>query len=735
MVGDLSVLETRIKSRENDLQNSKVVTNGLIVDKFIELLGYDKALKGINITNGETYDWEIGTPDEKRFIIKVFGYHSPLDCDIVSLLDKSEENGYNIVVLTDGEKLKIVSRDNTINIDNIYDNNSIKTLNMLSYSDWDKEKLTKGVTRLDVKKNLHDYILSTLNINGLNNSYTDILNDILNDPFWGMDTTEQSLHDEEIIKELEKVKTQNMELQLLIETKNKELDILKEEIHGFRDERIEISRQLLDTITDNPSMPRSYVGVVGTKMFQTQELEKFVGLSLQELYDIVDFNLLPIIFDGNVFRLKQPAFRGDLALNSNLYDIDLSGLTEEEVLTKLNGIFSNFKDVIFLSKTIGSKSVYFNDSEVAHEEENNESTVKCINIDVETLRRLIWEDILGDIVEVSYGDTVFKIKNNNEQDKLNDIISSFLSIAYLENKEKANLLQVYIALSVDNLKELNMNIGDAGNLRILNTGYYIKNDDDDRITLSVLISLFDLLKSKYDIDEYTLKFKVLIDNSEDTKKLLESNNISIDSYTEIEYKNDLLDIKEENEKRLDAVITISMIEDIYNITGSNYWRDLVSNIVGIRIGRYVNGVNKQSVNTTIKEVIETVLSKYDTDNMDNVIERINLSTMGLSGWKEAVIKKKADKMSEFHEVITIGDNEYYYDTLPIYVVIALLYSIVTCTEHKYLDLRVGIYYNRYKHIIENEHVFTNNPSQYLSNIMLLYFLKDKLIKVGGFKSE
>ena len=52
MVGDLSVLETRIKSRENDLQNSKVVTNGLIVDKFIELLGYDKALKGVNITNG-----------------------------------------------------------------------------------------------------------------------------------------------------------------------------------------------------------------------------------------------------------------------------------------------------------------------------------------------------------------------------------------------------------------------------------------------------------------------------------------------------------------------------------------------------------------------------------------------------------------------------------------------------------------------------------------------------------
>ena len=105
MVGDLSVLETRIKSRENDLQNSKVVTNGLIVDKFIELLGYDKALKGVNITNGETYDWEIGTPDEKRFSIKVFGYHSPLDCDIVSLLDKSEENGYNIAVLTDGEKL------------------------------------------------------------------------------------------------------------------------------------------------------------------------------------------------------------------------------------------------------------------------------------------------------------------------------------------------------------------------------------------------------------------------------------------------------------------------------------------------------------------------------------------------------------------------------------------------------------------------------------------------------
>ena len=139
MVGDLSVLEARIKSRENDLQNSKVVTNGLIVDKFIELLGYDKALKGVNITNGETYDWEIGTPDEKRFSIKVFGYHSPLDCDIVSLLDKSEENGYNIAVLTDGEKLKIVSRDNTINIDNIYDNNSIKTLNMLSYSDWDKE--------------------------------------------------------------------------------------------------------------------------------------------------------------------------------------------------------------------------------------------------------------------------------------------------------------------------------------------------------------------------------------------------------------------------------------------------------------------------------------------------------------------------------------------------------------------------------------------------------------------
>ena len=125
---------------------------------------------------------------------------------------------------------------------------------------------------------------------------------------------------------------------------------------GQEDERIVLGRTLLEAVEENLDLQRTYVGVVDSKLFQVQDATKFVGTCLQELYNVVQFDLMQILFDGDVFKIVQPAVRGDLMINTKKYDIDLGGFSEADIINRLKAVFNKFPNVVFMCKTIGTYS-------------------------------------------------------------------------------------------------------------------------------------------------------------------------------------------------------------------------------------------------------------------------------------------------------------------------------------------------------------------------------------------
>lgn len=155
--------------------------------------------------------------------------------------------------------------------------------------------------------------------------------------------------------------SENTHLQSQIKEYQAKIEELEKELSGAEDETVVRARQLLAAIEDNPELPRTYVGVINSRLFQIHELPKFVGTCIQELYSHVSFELMRILFDGDIFKMVYPAKRGDLMINSKSYDIDLEGISEVEILSKLKVVFSKYPKVVFLYKTIGSidaKSYY-----------------------------------------------------------------------------------------------------------------------------------------------------------------------------------------------------------------------------------------------------------------------------------------------------------------------------------------------------------------------------------------
>ena len=47
------------------------------------------------------------------------------------------------------------------------------------------------------------------------------------------------------------------------------------------------------------------MGVVNNKLFQEDSLRRFVGICIEKLYELESFNIMPLLFDGDVFKIKQ----------------------------------------------------------------------------------------------------------------------------------------------------------------------------------------------------------------------------------------------------------------------------------------------------------------------------------------------------------------------------------------------------------------------------------------------
>ena len=144
----------------------------------------------------------------------------------------------------------------------------------------------------------------------------------------------------------------------LLKSDKKELEVeierLKSLVEAKREAINDDAKALLASISDSDDTARAYVAVINTKLFQNENLHKFIGTCIEELYGIVSVKLMPIIFDGDVFKLIQPAVRKDFTINNKFYDISIDTLSEDEALAKLVRLFNKFADVILECKIIGS---------------------------------------------------------------------------------------------------------------------------------------------------------------------------------------------------------------------------------------------------------------------------------------------------------------------------------------------------------------------------------------------
>ena len=267
---------------------------------------------------------------------------------------------------------------------------------------------------------------------------------------------------------------------------------LEEKLNGSETEQEKMARQLLDAVSDNLELPRTYVGVVNSKLFQIADIRKFVGTCIQELYSVVNFNLMTYLFDGDIFKLSQPAIRKDLMIGTKSYDLDFKGLSEDEVLNKLNTFFDKFDTVVFKCKTIGAK----NENSIENEYDN-------------TLTADAADDITKALENASStDDTEFDAQANNLDNAFSNDFDSFNTPDTPEN--------------------VNGNAEDFDEIELVNEEYaptYQESDLDNSsdVTVNEEVNTDNMIEESVD---YTEEFKV---SDEDTSDI-ESEYSDIDNF-------------------------------------------------------------------------------------------------------------------------------------------------------------------------------------------------------------
>lgn len=137
----------------------------------------------------------------------------------------------------------------------------------------------------------------------------------------------------------------------------KELEDANDKLNNISGAERQKATELINVIEDSSELPRSYVAVINTELLQYDVLHTFVGRTLQKLYEIKSYEASQFIFNGDIFKIVQPAERNDLIMNNKAYDIKIDGIHEDEVLNKLRIVFSHFSDIVFECKKIGSLEV------------------------------------------------------------------------------------------------------------------------------------------------------------------------------------------------------------------------------------------------------------------------------------------------------------------------------------------------------------------------------------------
>lgn len=401
-----------IGTRKHDMENSRPATNDLIVTDILMGLGYNmrRDTSVERIYSGD-YDWSLESAQGDAVAV----YTVPackeitLDNDLMVAFETLSGVPYKVVLVTNAETLEIWKYD--IESENKYkrvytvdfkslDDTDFKVLDAVSKQGFDEDVLDEiskdcKVTVEKVKKlfdtHIKGMLLNLVTSSGADeNEASNVIDEFMNKMSFdnesivsgGIDISNEEVNklramlneSNEKIKRLEsnearaesdKVDSyieQIRDLNIKMSDKDKKIEELEEENKDLKDQINQLSgsdrkraQEMLDLMDDNPESPRNYVAVVNSELLQNDNLHTFVGRVMQKLYGIKSLEASQYIFNGELFKLNSNAVRNDLRMNSKNYDIDFrEGETEDEILNKLRVLMSNFSDVVFECKKIGS---------------------------------------------------------------------------------------------------------------------------------------------------------------------------------------------------------------------------------------------------------------------------------------------------------------------------------------------------------------------------------------------
>ena len=294
-------------------------------------------------------------------------------------------------------------------------------------------------------------------------------------------------------KQIEDLSIEVSDQKELIDKQSREILELQEILSGKDAPKNAEAMMLLNTVTDpGEDSPLSYVGVVGGVLFQSPSIEKFIGQSIQELYKAKDKEILPFLYDGDMFNITDSAVRKDMLLGSRTFDLQLDELSADECIERLNRLFGYFPDIAFLFKTIGNKNYSMdnlNDDLTQPDNEINDDELLDI----------------GDNEEIEFGDTDIVQIEAEPNTEFYSETDNYFEDDTLENN-------VYcISAALGDLGEI-LNSEDIELVNTLyierqdNGIYCIDNSSDESILKSIVYSLinfsYDRLKSTIAIEKF-----------------------------------------------------------------------------------------------------------------------------------------------------------------------------------------------------------------------------------------
>lgn len=176
----------------------------------------------------------------------------------------------------------------------------------------------------------------------------------------------------ELTEKNEKLLIRAEDLQAELNTLNsqnfKSLESVKEE-----------ANELLNTIAEDIPDEDTYAAVINSKLIQSVELPVFLGKVIQELYEIKSFEAAKYIFDADMYKLVSPAKVNHIIMNGKAYDIDLTNITEDVAITRLQMLMSNFKDIVFVYRKLEA-------------EKSDETTTVKVTLDKSVVEETIADD-------------------------------------------------------------------------------------------------------------------------------------------------------------------------------------------------------------------------------------------------------------------------------------------------------------------------------------------------------